>query len=146
MKAKAETQSIHLVCDLPYPPEKVWRALTEPELLSAWLMANDMRSSVGHGFTFRQEPTPWWDGIVHCEVLELELHERLSYSWRSGPESSGLDTVVTWTLTPTPSGGTRLTLEHSGFLPENAFAFDGAKKGWERMVSDALGKALARIA
>jgi hypothetical protein len=79
-------------------------------------MATDMRPLVGHSFTFRQEPTPWWDGMVHCEVLELELHKRLRYAWRTGgPEASRLDTVVTWTLTPTPSGGTRLLLEHSGF-------------------------------
>jgi uncharacterized protein YndB with AHSA1/START domain len=63
--------------------------------------------------------------VVHCEMLEIDLHKRLRYSWRSGPESSRLDTVVTWTLTPTQSGGTRLVLEHSGFLP--GFAFDGAK-------------------
>jgi uncharacterized protein YndB with AHSA1/START domain len=90
-------------------------------------MANDMRPLVGHSFTFKAKPTPWWDGIVHCEVLEIDLHKRLRYSWRSGPEPSRLDTVVTWTLTPTQSGGTRLVLEHFGFLP--GFAFDGAKKG-----------------
>lgn len=66
MNTKAETQSISLEYDLPHPPTKVWRALTEPELLKAWLMVNDMRPLVGHSFTFRQEPTPWWDGIVHC--------------------------------------------------------------------------------
>ena len=134
MNAKAGTQSIFLKYDLPHPPAKVWRALTEPELLAAWLMANDMRALAGHRFTFKQQPTPWWDGIVHCEVLELKPHKRLSYTWRSGPESSGLDTVVTWTLTPTPSGGTRLTLEHSGFLPANPSAFEGARQGWQRMV------------
>jgi len=145
MKSKAETQSISLEYDLPHAPAKVWRALTEPELLAQWLMANDMRSAVGHGFTFKAEPTPWWDGIVHCEVLEVDLHRRLSYSWRSGSGSSGLDTVVTWTLTPTPSGGTRLALEHSGFLPANKFAFDGAGKGWERNVGERLREVLAGL-
>ena len=107
-------------------------------------MANDMRPLVGQSFTFKAEPTPWWDGIAHCEVLEIELHKRLRYSWRSGPESSRLDTVVTWTLTPTPSGGTRLALEQSGFLPANAFAFDGASKGWRHMVGERLSEVLAR--
>ena len=102
----------------------MWRALTEPELLAQWLMANDMRPLVGHSFTFRPEPTPWWDGIVHCEVLEVDPHKRLRYSWRSGPESSRLDTVVTWTP-PTPSGGTRLALEHSGFLPPQRWRSTG---------------------
>jgi uncharacterized protein YndB with AHSA1/START domain len=146
MSAKGETQSVSLEYDLPYRPEKVWRALTEPELLAQWLMANDMLPAVGHRFTFKQEPTRWWDGIVQCEVLELEQHRRIRYTWRSGPESSPLDTVVTWTLTPTPSGGTRLALEHSGFTPANKFAFDGAGKGWERMVQEGLRAVLARMA
>jgi uncharacterized protein YndB with AHSA1/START domain len=144
MNAKAETQTISLDYDLPYPPEKVWRALTDPVLLASWLMANDMRPLVGHRFTFKAEPTPWWDGIVNCEVLEIDPHKRLRHSWRSGPESSRLDTVVTWTLTPTPSGGTRIALEHSGFLPANAFAFDGARTGWQRMISEGLTGVLAR--
>jgi uncharacterized protein YndB with AHSA1/START domain len=77
MNAKAETQSISLEHDLPHPPAKVWRALTEPELLAKWIMANDMRPLVGHSFSFKAQPTPWWDGIVHCEVLEMDLHKRL---------------------------------------------------------------------
>ncbi|MGH7499225.1 MAG: SRPBCC family protein [Gemmatimonadales bacterium] len=145
MSAKAESQSISLQYDLPHPPAMVWRALAEPELLAQWLMANNMRATVGHSFSFRAQPTPWWDGIVHCEVLEMELHQRLRYSWRSGPQSSPLDTMVTWTLTPTPAGDTRLRLEHSGFLPANAFAFDGAAKGWQRMVGEDLTELLARL-
>jgi uncharacterized protein YndB with AHSA1/START domain len=82
---------------------------------------------------------------VHCEVLEIDPHKRLRYTWRSGPESSPLDTVVTWTLAPTPSGGTRLALEQSGFLPANAFAFDGAGKGWQRMVGEGLAEVLAEL-
>ena len=146
MTAKSETKSISMQYDLPHAPEKVWRALTEPKLLASWLMATDMRPVVGNGFTFKSDPTPWWDGIVHCEMLELAPHKRLSYSWRSGPESSPLDTVVTWTLTPTSSGGTRLELEQSGFQPTNAFAFDGASKGWQRMISEGLSEVLARTA
>ncbi len=145
MSDKAETQSISMQYDLPHPPVKVWRALTDSDLLAKWIMANDMQPVVGRRFTFRAEPTPWWDGIVRCEVLELDPHKRLRYSWRSGPESSPLDTVVTWTLTPTPSGGTRLGLEHSGFLPANAFAFDGASQGWRQMVGERLGEVLAGL-
>jgi uncharacterized protein YndB with AHSA1/START domain len=142
MTAKAETQAIHQQYDLPYPPAKVWRALTDPELLGQWLMSTDMRAEVGRSFTFRSEPTQWWDGIVHCDVLELEREKRLSYTWRSGPESSPLDTVVTWTLTPTPNG-TRLSLEHTGFVPSNKFAFQGAVQGWQRMVGERLREVLA---
>ena len=70
MNANAESQSIALEYDLPHPPAKVWRALTEPDLVAQWIMDNDMVANVGHNFTFRMEPTPWWDGIVKCEVLE----------------------------------------------------------------------------
>lgn len=142
MNAQAEAQSILVEYDLPHPPEKVWRTLTEPELLARWVMANDIRPFVGQTFTFHAEPTPWWDGIVHCKVLEVDSPHRLQYSWRSGPESSPLATVVTWTLLPTLSGGTRLALEHSGFLPSNAFAFDGASDGWRRMISERLVEVL----
>ena len=84
----AEAQSIVVEYDLPFPPTKVWRTLTEPELLARWIMANDIRPVVGERFTFTAEPTPWWDGKVHCEVLEVAPLERISYSWRSGPESA----------------------------------------------------------
>jgi uncharacterized protein YndB with AHSA1/START domain len=140
-----ETQSIFLEYDFPHTLAKVWRTLIEPELLAKWIMVNDIRPLVGHRFTFRADPTPWWDGIVHCEVLEVEPQKRLCYSWRSGRESSPLDTVVTWTLSPMPSGGTRLTLEHSGFVPANKFAFDGASKGWQHMVGERLGEVLAAL-
>lgn len=142
MNAATGSQSIALEYDLPYPPAKVWRALTEPKLLAAWLMSTDMRAVVGQTFTFKTTPMPWWDGIVNCEVLEIDLHKRLRYSWKSGPPSP-LDTVVTWTLTPTASGGTHLSLEHSGFQPGNAF--DGAKTGWQRMAGETLGKVLAGL-
>src|SRR5947209_6960665 len=85
MSTATETQTISLQYDLPHPPAKVWRALTDPELLAKWIMANDLQPEVGHAFTFRADPTPWWDGIVHCEVLEVGPERRLRYTWRSGP-------------------------------------------------------------
>ena len=115
-----------------------------PRLLAEWLVSTDMRAAAGEKFTFRMDPTPWWDGVVRCEVLELERERRLSYTWRSGPESKQLDTVVTWTLTPTASGGTRLALEQSGFVRSNKFAFDGALQGWEKMVNERMRELLAR--
>src|SRR2546430_5762272 len=143
MTARAETQSFALEYDLPHPPAKVWRALTEPKLLAEWLMATDMRPVVGKSFTFKSDPTPWWDGIVNCEVVAVDPPKRLSYTWRSGAGPSALDTVVTWTLSPTPSGGTHLALEQSGFLPTGKFALDGMSKGWTRMVTESLPKVLA---
>ena len=142
MTASAETKAISMEFDLPHATGKVWRALTDPKLLAQWLMATDLRPVVGNSFTFKSDPTPWWDGIVHCKVLELDLNKRLRYSWRSGAGASSLDTVVTWTLTPT-ANGTRLSLEHTGFVPGNKFAFQGAEKGWQRMVGERLREVLA---
>jgi uncharacterized protein YndB with AHSA1/START domain len=106
---------IHVDEFLPHRPERVWRALTDPEQLAAWLMPNDFAPAVGHRFTFRTDPKPGFDGIVHCEVLDLEPPRLLRISWRGG----GLDTTVTWTLVP-EGRGTRMFLEHAGFDPDDA--------------------------
>jgi uncharacterized protein YndB with AHSA1/START domain len=142
--APGKTQSIHVDYDLPHPPSKVWRTLTESGLLAAWLMPNDIRPIVGHRFTFKAQPMPGWDGVVHCEVLEVEPQKLLRYSWYGGAEGSRLESVVTWTLTPTPRG-TKLALEHSGFLPRNAFAFDAMSKGWRGKMVDRLNEVLGQI-
>ena len=124
---------------LPHPPEKVWRALTTSELIGRWLMPNDFKPVVGHRFTFKTQPMGGWDGIVHCEVLEVEPNRRLVYSWKGGSDDnpkygSRLDSVVTWTLIP-EKDGTRLRLVHAGFRsPGNDFAYDAMKPGWGRVM------------
>jgi uncharacterized protein YndB with AHSA1/START domain len=139
------TKSILVEYDLPHAPAKVWRALTEPELVSAWLMQTDMVAEVGRRFTFRAQPIGEWDGTVHCEVLEAEAPRRFVYSWRGGSGSSRLDTVVAWTLEPT-STGTRLTLEHSGFLPMNTMAFEAMSKGWRGHLAERIARVLREAA
>lgn len=144
MTVQAETQKFSLEFDLAHPLEKVRRSLTEPKLVAEWIMANDVKPKVGHSFRFTTTPSEWWDGIVNSEVLEVDMHKRLSYTWNSGPAASPLNTVVTWTLTATPSG-TRLTIEQSGFLPGNAHAFGGAKAGWRSKVNEGLVAVLANL-
>jgi uncharacterized protein YndB with AHSA1/START domain len=97
---------------LARPPDRVWQALTDPALLAQWLMPNDFRPAVGHQFTFRTEPVPahGFDGIVHCQVLDLDPPRLLRFSWRGGL----LDTVVSWRLVPEGTG-TRLLITHDGF-------------------------------
>ncbi len=113
---------------LPHPPAAVWRALTDPALLAQWLMPNDFEARIGHHFTFRAVPAPGadFDGIVHCEVLDLRPEELLQISWCGGP---GLNTTVTWRLAR-EGRGTRLFLTHDGF--------DEADPG-QRRVMDILG-------
>ena len=68
-----ETRSIVVEQTLPHPPEKIWRTLTQAELLSRWLMPNDFAPKVGHRFTFKTKPMGDWDGTVHCEVLACDV-------------------------------------------------------------------------
>lgn len=143
----SDAQSIVVEYALPHAPDKVWRALTEPALLGAWLMPNDIAPIVGHRFTFRAKPMGDWDGVVHCRITVAEPPRKLVYTWKSGgSEESGygalLDTIVSWTLEAT-STGTRLLLEHSGFLPKDRFAFEGLGKGWRGQVAERLRSGLA---
>ncbi|WP_222851737.1 SRPBCC family protein [Phytoactinopolyspora mesophila] len=111
--------TIHLDEFLPHAPHKVWRALTEPELIARWLMPNDFKLEVGHRFTFRSRPMPdvGFGGICHSEVLAFEVGHMLRIAWRAAPEDrSSLDSVVTFTLEP-EGRGTRLFLTHDGFDP-----------------------------
>jgi uncharacterized protein YndB with AHSA1/START domain len=129
-----ETRSVVVEREIPYPPEKIWRALTQPHLIEEWLMKNDFKSVVGHRFNLRAD----W-GVVDCQVLAVEPNKTLSYTWGS----LGLESVVTWTLTPT-STGTHLRVEQSGFRPDQLQYYQGAKYGWQRFFA-ALEQVLARI-
>jgi uncharacterized protein YndB with AHSA1/START domain len=117
--------------EMPHPPEKIWRALTEGPLLEEWLMANDFQPVVGHRFSFRATPVQNWNGIIECEVLVVEPNSRLAYSWGT----LGIGTAVTWTLTPT-AGGTHIRMEQSGFGPDQGANYKGAKYGWNKFIGN----------
>jgi len=139
--APAQTGSISFEFDLQHPPEKVWRALTDPALLAEWLLpVVDLRLEPGAAFTFKTQAYPGWDGTVNCRFIEIEAQRKLSYTWTV----PFLDTVVTFTLTPTASG-TRLTLVQSGFTPDQKQNFAGARYGW-KMMGGKLVDLLATIA
>lgn len=129
----AETLSVVVERDMPHPPEKVWRALTQPHLIDDWLMKTDFKPTVDHRFTLRAE----W-GTVDCQVTAIEPNKSLSYRW----DALGLETVVTWTLTPT-SSGTHLRMEQTGFRPDQQQAYQGAKFGWPKFFAN-LEQVLAR--
>ena len=97
-------------------------------------MKNDFKPVVGHGFNLRAD----W-GAVDCQVLAVEWNKTLSYTWAA----YGLESVVTWTLTPTPTG-THLRMEQSGFRPDQQQYYEGAKGGWQRFFAN-LEQVLARI-
>jgi uncharacterized protein YndB with AHSA1/START domain len=138
----SQTESISFEFELPHAPEKVWRALTDPGLLAEWLLpVVNLRLEPGAEFTFRTQPYPGWDGMVDCRFLEIEAQRKLSYTWVVG--DMALDTVVTFTLTPTASG-TRLSLLQTGFKPHQKQNFAGARYGW-KMMGGKLVDLLARI-
>ena len=131
----APTKSIVVERTMPHPPAKVWRALTQQAMIEQWLMKNDFELAVGHRFQFRATPVPGWSGITNCQVLEVDEPRKLAYAWGDGTESdSGLQTVVTWTLTPT-DGGTAVRMEHSGFRPQDERGYEGMGGGWPRIVA-----------
>jgi uncharacterized protein YndB with AHSA1/START domain len=127
--APSQNESISFEFDLHHSPEKVWRALTDPVLLTEWLLpVIELKLEPGAAFTLKTQPQPGWDGIVNCRFLEIEAHRKLSLRWIVGD----IDTVVTFTLTPTASG-THLSVVHSGFRPDQKQNFGGARYGWKMM-------------
>jgi len=122
------TRSVVVEKEMPHPPEKIWRALTQGPLIKEWLMENDFQPAVGHKFNFRSTPVPNWNGIIDCEVLTLEPNKKLSYSWTT----MGMTNLVVWTLDATGSG-TRVRIEQSG-LPAEGPYFKGAQYGWQNFV------------
>lgn len=126
-----QTNALTFEFELRHPPEKVWRALTDPVLLNEWLLPvvdMKMRLERGSSFTFKTQPYPGWDGTVNCEILVAEPPHRLSYAWRV----PFLDTVVAFTLVPSATG-TTLSLVQSGFQPTQKQNFGGARYGWNMM-------------
>jgi uncharacterized protein YndB with AHSA1/START domain len=129
-----ETRAVVVEREIAFPPEKIWRALTQPHLIEEWLMKNDFKPVVGHGFNLRGD----W-GAVDCKVMAVEPNKTLTYTWAA----MGLESVVIWTLTPS-STGTHLRMEQSGFRGDQQQAYQGAKYGWQRFFAN-LEQVLARI-
>jgi len=135
-ETSTDTRTVTVEREFPHPPEKLWRALTEPHLIEEWLMKNDFEPVVGHRFNLRGD----WGGVLDCEVLAVEPNKMLTYTWNFAHDDPNynLQSIVTFTLTPT-SNGTHLRMEQSGFRPEQKQAFGGAKAGWEKFISKLEG-------
>ena len=127
--APSQIETISFEFDLHHSPAKVWRALTDPALLAEWLLpVIGLELVPGAEFMFKTQPYPGWDGTVNCRVLEIEPQRKLRYTWTV----PFLDTVVTFTLTPTALG-TRLSLVQSGFTADQKRESGGARYGWKMM-------------
>ena len=120
-----QTRTVVVEREVPFAPEKIWRALTQPHLIAEWLMKNDFEPAIGHRFTLSGD----W-GSVDCKVLTLEPNKSLSYTWNA----MGLESTVVWTLTPTASG-THLRVDQAGFKPDQPQAYHGASYGWQKFLA-----------
>jgi uncharacterized protein YndB with AHSA1/START domain len=129
-----ETRSVVVEREIAHPPEKIWRALTQPHLIEEWLMKNDFKPVMDHRFKLSAD----W-GAVECQVMAIEPNKSLSYTWAA----YGLESVVTWTLTASGTG-THLRMEQAGFKPDQKQAFHGARHGWQQFFAG-LERVLARI-
>src|SRR5215471_11777407 len=139
-QTSTETRSVVVEREIPHPPEKIWRALTQPHLIEEWLMRNDFQPVVGHRFNLRGD----WGGVLDCEVLAVEPNKTLSYTWNHthADAAYNMESVVTFTLSPTRTG-TRLRMEQVGFRPDQRQAYGGAKVGWQQTFAK-LEQVLAR--
>jgi uncharacterized protein YndB with AHSA1/START domain len=137
---RTDTQAIVVDEVFPHSPPTIWKALTSGDLIGRWLMEPAGFAPVaGNRFTFKTTPAGAWDGTIHCQVLEAIPDQTLVYAWKGGHTGnagygSPLDTVVSWTLSPTDSG-TRVRVVHSGFiLPLNDTAFENMSEGWKKVL------------
>ena len=144
-KPATEMRSVIVEREVPFPPEKIWRALTQPHLIEEWLMKNDFKPVPGHRFKLRKDPKPEVSVVVDCEVVTVEPNKTLSYTWDFTHDDAAfnLKSVVTFTLTPTRTG-THLRMEQSGFRPDQKQAYGGANAGWQQFFAK-LVQVLGRI-
>ena len=133
--AATQARTVVVERELPFAPQKIWRALTQPHLIEEWLMKNDFKLAPDHRFKLTAD----W-GSVDCRVLTIEPEKALSYTWAA----FALESVVVWTLTPT-GAGTHLRLEQSGFGADQEQAYRGAKAGWLRFLGQ-LEETVAKAA
>jgi uncharacterized protein YndB with AHSA1/START domain len=130
--ASLEARRVVVEREFPHPPEKLWRALTQPHLIAEWLMKNDFAPVPGHRFRLSGD----WGGVLDCEVLEVEPNRTLSYTWDFAHSDPAFDlrSVVTFSLVPA-GNGTRLRMEQTGFRPEQKQASGGARIGWQQFLA-----------
>jgi len=106
------SKKIELDITLPYPIEKVWQAITQPELMSQWIMETDFSPTVGKEFTFKGKPNKMWRGWVDCKVTKVEPQKLVQFTWQNSEKHT--PTLITYTLSKTENG-THVHAVNEGF-------------------------------
>ena len=130
IKKEGEKWTLVLVRDLRHGPEKVWKAITEPEHLREWAPFDSDRNLGSIGTAKLSTVGAPTTHITETQVKRADAPRLLEYNW------GGQD--IRWELEPLSSGGTRLTLWHNidkGFISMGA-------AGWH-ICLDVLDRALA---
>jgi uncharacterized protein YndB with AHSA1/START domain len=121
---RSSLSDIRIVREYPHSPEKIWKLLTQPDLIPLWTSTGrggrpiGLSPVVGTRFRYIANPMPGWDGIVDCEVLEVREPYLLTYSWLGG-DKDNLTTVRN--ILERLAHGTRFTWEHTGFTGVGGF-------------------------
>ncbi|MEA3191511.1 MAG: hypothetical protein QOD77_2093 [Thermoplasmata archaeon] len=141
------TRTLEHEAEYPHPIDKVWRALTEPELMGLWIMnfdqdpgemKTDFRPVVGAAYRMDAKRGRGWRGYVVGNVLEVVSDQRLVYTWAHSPYQDANPARVEFTLQPT-SKGTRVRMIQTGFPGVKGwFVLKGAQLGWKKMLGSGL--------
>jgi uncharacterized protein YndB with AHSA1/START domain len=133
---------IRVEVDLPHPPDRVWRALTEPDLLSSWFLPTDLEPRAGRVFQAVPHRVPGFSGAFDIEVMGVLPARSLLMQWRGDQ----LHAQVTWEIDPSPAGSL-LTVRQSGFLGVNGtLRRRELRRAYQEMFEERLPVAQARLA
>jgi len=123
-KSASRVPAIRITLVMPFPPARVFKALTDPKDLEGW-SGSPGRVAAKVGGPFRM-----WEGWNTGRVLARRSPTALAYTWRkeSWPAETQ-DSVVRWKLTRVP-GGTRVSVVHSK-LP-SAWEYRDHRDGWPK--------------
>ena len=121
--------------DIAHPVDKVWAALTQPELMKGWL-SEQAEVDLRVGGTVRFHDHQNWG-----HIMALVEGNTFAFEWRGDDWDGG---IVRWELEPA-AGGTRLVLTHEmpAMSDAEATQFEqdhpGLPDGWHPVSSTLAG-------
>lgn len=109
--AEPPVEPIVLVVETAADPATTWRHLTEPEFVADWFAEVGPLGEIGDPYRI-----DFGDGsVVEGLVVSHEPGATFAHGWAWQDAEPGQSTLVTWTVEPLETGGTRITLVHAGW-------------------------------